>query len=277
VKRDLFFPIFTEKYSYYQTHLPELRTSLDNDNDSLWGIGSKDHMLSNVDVQAKRRGKRGIDFNKPAYVCDAYDLYNTITDYGLSYGILDMRQFPVQVARFLYGNMGRYNRFNVDGRLHDYVYYRNYTPEEADPYKNEETITLAYIYDRLMLKSMKMLRFFTDYEPRNEDAPMEISVLEPDVTVQIIPTDEPGEQISMRDRHIFLHGFNEPAEFYSPDYTYRIPDTPTDYRRTLYWNPNARTDAEGNLNFSFYNNSKETKIKISAAGITHDGRLIRVK
>ena len=277
VKRDLFFPVFTEKYNYYQTHLPELRTSLDIGNDSLWGIGNEDHMLSNVDVTTKRRGKRGIDYTKPTYVCNAYDMYNTITDYGLSYGMLDMRQFPVQAARFLYGNMGRYNRFNVDGRLDNFVYYRNYTPEEERIHDSAPTITVYYIYERLKLKSMKTLRFFTDYEPRNEDAPMEISVVEPDATVQIIPTEDPGEQISMRDRHIILHGFNEPAEFYSPDYLNWQPESPTDYRRTLYWNANAKTDAEGNLNLSFFNNSKETKIKISAAGITHDGRLIRMK
>lgn len=29
---------------------------------------------------------------------DAYDLYNDITDYGLSFGMYDMRQFPVQIA-----------------------------------------------------------------------------------------------------------------------------------------------------------------------------------
>ena len=91
-----------------------------------------------------------------------------------------------------------------------------------------------------------------------------------------IPDD--GTQVVYRDRHIFIHGFNEPAEFYQPDYSHRpVGDSAADYRRTLYWNPNARSDDEGRFTATFYNNGKETRIKMSAAGVTTDGRLLYSK
>lgn len=277
VKRDLFYPIFTEKYSYYQTHVPEISTSLNIGNDSLSAMETDDHLLQNLDVKGKKRGKRAIDFTQPAYVADAYELYNDITDYGLSFGMLDMRQFPVQVARFLYGNMGRYDHFNVDGRIDRFTYYRNYRPDENNPNKNWDNRNARALYDKLMLKSLQEIRVFSDYEPRNEEAPMVHDVLNADVTVELVPFIDGGTQPSFRNRHIVLHGFNEPADFYSPDYSTRQPEPPADYRRTLYWNPNAVTDADGCVNATFYNNGKETRIKISAAGIAPDGRFIRMK
>lgn len=277
VKRDLFFPIFTGKYSYYQTHAPEIRTSLDMADDSLSSMETDDHLLQNLDVKGKKRGKRAIDYTKPAYVADAYDLYNDMTDYGLSFGMFDMRQFPVQVARFLYGNMGRYNRFNVDGRIDNFTYYRNYKPDENDPNKFRDNRNARALYEKLKLKRLQDIRVFSDYEPRNEDAPMVQDKMNADVTVELIPFADNGAQPSFRDRHIVLHGFNEAADFYQPDYSNRQPDSPADYRRTLYWNPNATTDNEGRFSTSFYNNGKETRIKISAAGITPDGRLIRME
>ena len=45
-----------------------------------------------------------------------------------------------------------------------------------------------------------------------------------------------------------------------------------DYRRTLYWNPNARLNDEGRFTASFYNNGKPTRIKISTAGISSQTR-----
>lgn len=277
VKRDMFFPVFTDKYSYYQTHAPEIRTSLDIAGDSLSAMETDDHLLQNLDVKGKKRGKRAIDFNRPAYVTDAYEIYNDMTDYGLGIGMFDMRQFPVQVARFLYGNMGRYNRFNVDGRIDRFTYYRNYKPDENDFDKVRDNRNARALYDKLMLKSLHQVRVFSDYEPRNEDAPMVHDMLNADVTVEMVPFGDGGKQHTFRDRHIVLHGFNEPDDFYCPDYSNRQPTAPADYRRTLYWNPNAKTDAEGRFSTTIYNNGNETRIKISAAGIAPDGRLIRME
>ncbi|MCQ2127779.1 MAG: hypothetical protein MJZ06_10160, partial [Bacteroidaceae bacterium] len=64
-----------------------------------------------------------------------------------------------------------------------------------------------------------------------------------------------------------LHGYTQPAQFYSPQY----PDGPqyydVDYRRTLYWNPNLQTDKNGHAGIEFYNNSYSTRFKASASGL----------
>ena len=52
---------------------------------------------------------------------------------------------------------------------------------------------------------------------------------------------------------------------------------PADYRRTLYWNPNAVSDENGRFTATFYNNGKESRLHMTAAGITSDGRLLHAK
>jgi hypothetical protein len=102
-----------------------------------------------------------------------------------------------------------------------------------------------------------------------------VSTVLADATVEMVPIPDDGKQVVYRDRHIYLHGISQPAQFYQPNYSRReLNEAPADYRRTLYWNPNARSDEEGRFTATFYNNSKETRIKISAAGVTTDGRLL---
>ncbi len=53
-----------------------------------------------------------------------------------------------------------------------------------------------------------------------------------------------------------------------------LPEVPTDYRRTLYWNPNLKLDAEGCARVTLYNNSRTTQIQVEAAGQAADGTLL---
>ena len=50
-----------------------------------------------------------------------------------------------------------------------------------------------------------------------------------------------------------------------------------DYRRTLYWNPNAKLDADGRFTATFYNNNKTTRVKVSAVGLTDEGQPVYYK
>jgi len=282
VKRDMPFPVFTHKYNYYENHAPEWEVTIEEDSLSDLSMENGVHQLQNVNVKGRRRGRRSIDWRKPAFVRDAYDLYNDLTDYGLSYGKFDMRQFPIQVARFLFGNMGRPVHFNVDGRLNGQTYWRNYdiTGNMSETMGEvaraaEKTRSAAAVFNNLKLARLQDIRVFSDYEPRNEDSTMVISQYVADATVEMVPIANDGKQVVYRDRHIYLHGMNEAVDFYQPDYSRRpVGDQPADYRRTLYWNPNARSDEEGRFTTTFYNNAKDTRIKISAAGVTADGRLL---
>ena len=281
IKRDVFFPMTTQPYNYYQNHMPDVDTDMLIDTLSTFSMENDVHQLANINVKGHRRGRRAIDWKKPAYVLDAYDMYNELTDRGLSFGYFDMRQFPLQVCRYLYGNMGLHKKFNIDGRLENFTYWRNYSPlnrgaeeaEQAGLFRPNRTA--QSIYPHLLLSRLQDIRVFSDYEPRNPDSTMVDRELSAAATVEMVPIPYDGRQVVFRDRHIVFHGFNEPEDFYQPDYSQRQPeDRPADYRRTLYWNPNAVTDEQGRFVATFYNNGKETRVRMSAAGVTTDGRLL---
>lgn len=294
VKRDLFYPRYTGKYGFYESHQPDVQEEELIDTLSDLSMENDVIQLGNVNVKGRRRGKRRINWEKPAFVLDAYDMYNELTDYGLSYGKFDMRLFPIQVCHYLFGNMNRSTMPNVDGRLEAFTFYRNYMPVEPPPmsgFTSEgdksafmsmmETHALKqspyHIHENLKLKRLSDIRVFTDYVHRADEALEESSRYSADATVELVTFAEGVVQPSFRDRHIYFQGINYAEDFYQPDYSNRQPTEPTDYRRTLYWNPNAKTDETGCFTATFYNNSRPTRIKMTAAGVTHDGRLLHSK
>ena len=70
-----------------------------------------------------------------------------------------------------------------------------------------------------------------------------------------------------------IDGLAFAEEFYSPDYSAVKPVEPTDYRRTLYWNPDVKPDENGLFQTTFYNNCRETRVTVSAAGLDSQGQM----
>ena len=284
VKRDLFWPVYTHDYTYYEKHQPDYDADMLIDTLSDLSMENDVHQLANVNVKGHRRGRRAIDWKKPAFVMDAYDIYNEITDRGLSFGRYDMRLFPLQVCHLLYGNMNRTVTYNVDGRLQGHTYWRSYTPLPSDASEAARAglfranRTGTWIYNNLRLKRLQDIRVFSDFEPRREDSLMVQDYYSADATVDMVNIPDDGVQPTFRDRHLVLHGANMAEDFYQPDYSGMSADAlPADYRRTLYWNPNAVCDEQGRFTATFFNNGKETRIKMSAAGVTSDGQLLHSK
>lgn len=270
VKRDLFYPAFAHPYSYYQNHEPDqLVSSLKETDDSDDGVEG-DHKLSTVKVQASRRGRRGVDYTKPAYVVDAYDLYNEATDRGLSWGVANMGYFPPIATATVYGNLNRYRSCNVVGKIGTYTFFSNYKAMYST-FRNRSN---ARMFNDLHLNRIQNIRFYTDFEPRNYTARHTEGLNIEDVIVsyELIPDD--GKRYTYRDRRYMLPGFTYPEEQYQPDYSHSRPATPTDYRRTLYWNPNARLDASGSFSATAYNNSRQTRVQGKAEGQASDGRFL---
>ena len=76
-------------------------------------------------------------------------------------------------------------------------------------------------------------------------------------------------------RKMRYYGYSQPIEFYSPDYSHiDLKDPPKDYRRTLYWNPDLKTDDQGRATIEFYNNSTCRHLTISAEGLSPDGQIL---
>lgn len=89
----------------------------------------------------------------------------------------------------------------------------------------------------------------------------------------------PGNQIRRAPRGIRqtkLEGYARVKEFYAPDYSKGVLPGETDYRRTLYWNPNVKTDSLGKAEVHFYNNTAGRRFNISAETVTTDGKVGRL-
>ncbi len=268
VKRDLFYPVFASKYSFYQIHQPEASEApTEGAPDSLTDGGID---LSEVSVKARRRkSKHAINWNKPACQYDAIELYNLLTDYGLSYGKVNFRRLPLQMSMMVMGNYNAAQMFLVDARFDRYLFYRTYAPDEAASQATPTTRSNWAVYKDTKLKRLQTVKFYTDFSLRQDSHP-EMNSQSADVVVDFDTMPQDATRYTMRDRRIILHGFTMPDDFYHPDYSNKPLPGHQDYRRTLYWNPNVKTDG-GGAQIKFYNGSHNTALSISGAAIGLNG------
>ena len=73
-------------------------------------------------------------------------------------------------------------------------------------------------------------------------------------------------------RRTYFDGFSLPETFRHNHYRLMPPEP--DFRRTLYWNPDVKTDAQGNAKVGFYNNSTCRQFIVSAEGVAPDGTVM---
>lgn len=72
-------------------------------------------------------------------------------------------------------------------------------------------------------------------------------------------------------RNTTFSGFSYPKEFFSPGYNNRDLPSEDAYRRTLFWNPDVKTDSNGKADISFYNNSTAKHVNVSLETVTQNG------
>lgn len=69
-------------------------------------------------------------------------------------------------------------------------------------------------------------------------------------------------------------GYYIAREFFAPKYDVAIPDhIRPDFRSTLHWQPNVRTDATGKATITYWNTDANAKIHIIAEGVSTQGRV----
>ncbi|MBO4398247.1 MAG: hypothetical protein J5805_06890 [Bacteroidaceae bacterium] len=73
-------------------------------------------------------------------------------------------------------------------------------------------------------------------------------------------------------RRTHFDGYNKPTEFEMDDYSILPPME--DFRRTIYWDANVKTDANGMATVEFYNNYTAKNIFVSAEGVNSDGKFL---
>ena len=228
-----------------------------------------------------------VDYSKPAFVIDTHEIYNLGIDYGMMTGFYRVNNLPPTIARLLLGTIysfGVFQKFNVRAQVEGYIFYQDYYCdsgfgtkemylETIHPYRSWELVS-----SQLKLKRQDEIRVYTDLEPRNPDVPRTRSMCQADLHLDFKVVPDAGQRPTYRDRRIILHGFYLPDHFYHRDYSRQPnPTEVKDYRRTLYWNPNARLDADGRFTATFYNNNKPTRMKVSAVGLTDDGQPVYYK
>ncbi len=73
-------------------------------------------------------------------------------------------------------------------------------------------------------------------------------------------------------RNTRYQGYNIPSTFEMEDYSV-IPPV-EDYRRTIYWQPDIKTDDKGKATIEFWNNSSCKEMHISCEGMTPQGNIL---
>lgn len=67
-------------------------------------------------------------------------------------------------------------------------------------------------------------------------------------------------------------GYNFAREFYAPKYEVAIPDhVRPDFRSTLHWQPNVRTNESGKATITYWNTDAKAKMRIVAEGVSTQG------
>ncbi len=74
-------------------------------------------------------------------------------------------------------------------------------------------------------------------------------------------------------RQTYYEGYSRMQEFYIP-LSYDAAIGNLNYQRTLYWNPDVKTDSKGKANIRLYNNGTCRRMDVSAEGIGQTGKSV---
>jgi hypothetical protein len=72
-----------------------------------------------------------------------------------------------------------------------------------------------------------------------------------------------------------IKGYDRPQVFYSPDYSKEKEGDNPDFRTTIFWKPDVRTDEKGIASVIFYTADLATRYRIVVEGITEQGKPVR--
>ena len=303
------YPRFVKPYTFYQNHLAPLRVPQEEGKETsprkgLDGVTT----LRQVSVKAKRHGLRKFDDTWPILSIDALEAANMSIDYGVAFnrlmvgvnfgvGTIDNRYIDIgQEGTFetRYG-YGQTRRMLMDKEIPaDSIYARKYlisgsfiltTPDHVALGKAGDLGT-DYFFQLSPGESLEYMGsgvwdkyvFYSDYTPRMYGNKQYYGDGEPKTKLVMYPYPDGSRRMTYRDRRYILNGFAYPAEFYSPDYSKQeLPPKgaeETDYRRTLYWNPDVKIDESGEAIITFYNNCRQSQLSVDAEGQSSDGTLL---
>ncbi|MCR5435162.1 MAG: carboxypeptidase-like regulatory domain-containing protein [Bacteroidaceae bacterium] len=286
------YPHFVSPYNYYQEHLlqPDVPDSPPEEMQD-----DRTRQLKEVPVKGRRRsGLRKFDNSQPAFLIDAYEARNLHKDSGMMFGHMIRSlmsdyglDFPyIHKEGVNWGDLNKNVALNDDNIKMSFG--KHLTEEERKQlnipedsiYSSRYLDSYGLGYDirgvdaKYDIFSIDKIAVYTDYCPRLEGSKRYQGSNLPETRLVVFPYPDNSQRVVYRDRYYILPGFAYPAEFYNPDYSKQTPPEPTDYRRTLYWNPGLKLDEKGEAHVTLWNNSRTTHPNVEAAGQTAEGGLL---
>lgn len=254
IKLDHPYPRFTHPYNFYQIHQPLRTTAGKTQNTDT----DKTIVLKEINIGASKNGSNNFDAKWPALVLDAYEAFNETVDAGLCPGyFIGAERFCYDLARTYISDMNQERNYEIERRYNTLHSTSNISIATKEKYNHLPYLDKVYIY--------------TDYSPRLEGDIRYQQSNQPKVIIDLRRYEDNSQRMVYRNRRMILTGFSICEEFYHPDYSKKPITEPTDYRRTLYWEPNLKLDEEGKATVNLYNNAKHTRITVSAEGMTSNG------
>lgn len=234
-------------------------------------------LLPDVDVE---EGRMYVDY----FTFSAYDVQK---DVELD---LDKGEFSNDVAGYLldkgyqvlFGDSGGIeliNGYEPFFYVHNETKVKNKGIFEEPSFIDSKDIKSILVYDKVMyfMNALDLAPLYVEYlssilENLTGDERLYNRVMMVDIQVKedhLLSTRDDIYKINKRITSV--DGYARTYQFYSPEYPTGPILGDVDYRRTLYWEPNVITDAEGNAKIEFYNNSQSSSFNVTSAGITASG------
>lgn len=239
----------TPKYpfSYYETNFPyRERDTLSMGNNQRLKTAIKDQKIDEVTVTAKQIKRKKIDYRYPNFTIDIYKAMDISQDqYNLKFYFFEGLCYII----LKYLHIGDVSLVFVE--------------EDGEYMIGRPTLKMEY----------DSIKVYTDLATRMRYAKHNNGyTYVPGVVFMGVKSKQAPRSFKFNGiRFTTLQGYTQPAEFYHPDYSKTPLPELKDYRRTLYWNPDVKTDSTGRATVQFYNNSTCKQINISAEGVTSNG------
>ena len=281
-------PLETWLPSY--TWNPDSMLTVQKAKDSEYQLPSDSHLLEEVEITGRRKY---IDY----YTFKAFDAVKDvelILDEGnYTYKVEDYlreKGYDVQVSMGDVGDITDGNDYGRDIDTRRFEYYKRLV--KAAPINGRRTFW--YIHEgkknrtgpsyfagyALDLEEVKSIIVY-DSPWIYETFPGITDVLSPSeilalgsmyvVDIELNPSRKRRTYVDKNARSTSFSGYTPVVEFYAPTYPNGPIQGDKDYRRTIYWNPEVTTDADGYASVSFFNNGYSHALTISAEGMTRDG------
>jgi hypothetical protein len=293
------YPPLAKPYNIYETLLPDDYsdsefgealtpfTQTKNNKDLIYDPASHTFMVREVVKKARRKWNK-VDLNKPILVVGVRDLMTYMSNIqgrvsSFTSELIDQSESsnPVQMLPMLYGFSGTEMTYiNGHGLSHYRKAYGNpkNAPKGMELFPPSENFSRFCLYadasNRDLMYRHGLFSEQLSYQRNNtSNSPLTVRmnfITDSALTVGAVHSKFIGNKM-------MIQGISQPAEFYSPDYSTTPLPQITDYRRTVYWNPDVRMDENGKAHLEFYNNGFTKRMVISAEGIDSVGNIFSAR